>query len=141
MLSVRILVIDDEPGVAKALAWLLSRDGYTVDTAKNGSCALILLQTHRYDVLLCDLLMPEMDGQGFYATLTQQHGHLRQRVIFLTGDAMGADSTAFLQQCGQPWLIKPCNAATVRSAIQQMLQGTDASREHLSFPNTHIMRD
>ena len=129
MLSVRILVIDDEPGVAKALAWLLSKDGYTVDTAENGALALTLLQTQRYDVLLCDLLMPELDGQGFYAILTQQYGALRQRVIFLTGDTLGAESTVFLQQCGQPWLTKPCNAATVRNAIQQMLQGADASRE------------
>jgi len=42
-------------------------------------------------------------------------------VIFLTGDTLGAKSTAFLEQCGQPWLPKPCKAAEVRSAIEQML--------------------
>jgi hypothetical protein len=42
-------------------------------------------------------------------------------VLFLTGDTLGADSTAFLAQCGQPWLYKPCNAAAIRHATQQML--------------------
>lgn len=129
MLPVKILVVDDDPGVAKALARLLSRDGYTVDTAENGALALTLMQTHRYDVLLCDLLMPELDGRRLYATLAQQYGYLRERVIFLTGDALNVETTAFLQQCGQPWLPKPCTAAEVWSAIQQMLQGPNASRE------------
>ena len=122
-------MIDDEPSVASALALLLSKDGYSVDTADNGALALTLLQSHRYDVLLCDLLMPELDGKGFYAALTEQYGSLRQRVIFLTGDTLSGDSTVFLQQCGQPWLPKPCTAAAVRSAIQQMLHQVNAYRE------------
>ena len=119
---VRILIVDDEPGFVRALTRLLSHDGATVDTAANGECALTQLQTHRYDVVLCDLLMPELNGQDFYAILLHQYAYLRQRVIFLTGDALGADSAAFLEQCGQPWLHKPCNAAEVRSAMQQMLR-------------------
>ena len=129
MLPVKILVIDDEPDMASALALLLSKDSHTVDTTENGSLALTLLQSHRYDVLLCDLLMPELDGKGFYAALTEQYGYLRQRVIFLTGDTLSGESMVFLQQCGQPWLAKPCTAAAVRSAIQQMLQQAHARRE------------
>ena len=119
---VRVLIIDDEPGFVRALMRLLSKDGVTVDTAANGRLALTQLQTQRYDVVLCDLLMPELDGQDFYAILLHQYSYLRQRVIFLTGDALGADSAAFLEKCGQPWLHKPCNAAEVRSAMQQMLR-------------------
>jgi CheY-like chemotaxis protein len=122
-----MLIIDDEPSFVGALVPLLSKDGYTVDTANNGAHALTLLQTQRYDVLLCDLLMPELDGQGFYAILTQQYAYLCQRVIFITGDILSAESTAFLQQCGQPWLHKPCNIATIRRAIQQMLHSANAS--------------
>jgi CheY-like chemotaxis protein len=127
MLSVRILVIDDEPGVAKALAWLLSRDGYTVDTAENGSLALTLLQTQRYDVLLCDLLMPEMDGQGFYAILTQHYGNLCQRVIFLTGDTLGAESTVFLQQCGQPGCTSPAMPRQSGASFSRCCKETQGS--------------
>ena len=127
MPPVRMLIIDDEPSFVSPLARLLSHDGLTVDTAANGELALTQLQKHRYDVVLCDLLMPELSGPDFYTILLRQHGYLRQRVIFLTGDILGGGSTAFLEQCGQPWLHKPCNAAKVRSAIQQILQRADGS--------------
>src|SRR4030095_9541104 len=56
---------------------------------------------------------------------------LCQRIIFVTGDTLNVESTAFLAQCGQPYLYKPCTAAAVREAIQQQLgrataTGTDA---------------
>jgi CheY-like chemotaxis protein len=119
---VTILLIDDEPGFVSALARILCHDGHTVDTAADGHAALTHLQAQRYDVVLCDLRMPTLDGAAFYALLCQQHAYLRQRVIFLTGDTLGAASTAFLEQCGQPWVYKPCTAAAIRSALQQILR-------------------
>lgn len=120
--SVRILIIDDEPTFVAALARVLSRDGFTVDTATHGEVALAQLERHRYDVVLCDLRMPEIDGPAFFEIVIHQHPYLRQRVIFLTGDVLGTESTAFLEQCGQPWLYKPCHADEIRSAIQRVLQ-------------------
>ena len=117
----RILVIDDEQSFRHGLTQLLRRDGYTVDTAANGDLALRQLHEQCYDVVLCDLRMPGLDGVDFYDMLSHQHAYLRKRVLFLTGDTLGAESTAFLEQCGQPWVYKPCNAADIRTAIQQML--------------------
>jgi CheY-like chemotaxis protein len=96
--ALTILLIDDEPGFVSALAQLLRHDGSTVDTAANGHAALTHLQAHHYDVVLCDLRMPGLDGAEFYTILRQQHAYLRHRVLFLTGDTLGADSTAFLEQ-------------------------------------------
>lgn len=115
-----ILIIDDEPSLARALARLLQRDGYIVATASNGRHALAALQGQRYDVILCDLRMPELDGRAFYAQLQQRAPALCQRVIFLTGDSSAADHQAFLAQCGRPWLAKPCAIAVLRQAIQQV---------------------
>jgi CheY-like chemotaxis protein len=117
-----ILVIDDEPSVVRALTGLLRRDGYLVSTASNGRHALARLQEQHYDVILCDLRMPELDGPTFYAILTRQYPALRQRVIFLTGDTGGEDSRTFLTQCGRPWLRKPSPITTLRRAIQHVLQ-------------------
>ena len=61
-----ILVIDDEPSVVRALAGLLRRDGYRVSTASNGRHALAQLQVQPYDVIVCDLRRPELDGPAFY---------------------------------------------------------------------------
>ena len=63
---VRILVIDDERSFVSGLAQILRRDGYTVDTADNGTAGLAQLQAHRYDVLLCDLRMPGLNGPELY---------------------------------------------------------------------------
>jgi CheY-like chemotaxis protein len=123
-----ILLIDDEASFVQGLAQLLHRDGYTVDTAANGQHALAQLRTQHYDVVLCDLRMPALDGPTLYTIIQQQYPALCQRMIFLTGDTLGVESTAFLAQCGQPYLYKPCTAAEVRDAIQQRL-GRAASAE------------
>jgi CheY-like chemotaxis protein len=116
-----ILVIDDELSIVRALARLLQRDGYVVATARNGRDALAVLQVQRYDVILCDLRMPELDGRAFYTHLGQRAPALCQRVIFLTGDSSAADHQAFLAQCGRPWLDKPCPMVVLRRTIQQVL--------------------
>ena len=122
-----ILVIDDEPSMVRALAGLLRRDGYLVSTASNGRHALAQLQERPYDVILCDLHMPDLDGPAFYTILARQYPALRQRVIFLTGNTGGSANRTFLTQCGRPWLRKPCPIATIRRAIQHVLQ---------AFPHT-----
>ena len=119
---VRILVIDDEQSFVSGLSQILRRDGYTVDTAENGTAGLTQIQVHRYDILLCDLRMPDLNGQDLYALIINRYSYLSQRVIFLTGDTLSTDSTGFLEKCAQPWLAKPCHAAAIRSAIQHVLQ-------------------
>ncbi|HEY5864613.1 MAG TPA: response regulator [Candidatus Tectomicrobia bacterium] len=129
---VRILVIDDEQSFVRGLAHILRRDGYTVDTAENGTAGLAQLQAHHYDVLLCDLRMPSLNGPDLYALVLRQYAYLSQRVIFLTGDTLSTDSTVFLEKCAQPWLAKPCHAAAIRSAIQHVL--------HARAPHTTKMQ-
>jgi CheY-like chemotaxis protein len=119
---VTILLIEDEPSIVRALIRLLHHEGYTVDTADNGQRALAQLHTQPYDLILCDVHLPVLDGVAFYTLLAQQAPTLCQRVIFLTGDTLGAASTAFLAQCGQPCLYKPCTAAEVRCTLQQQLE-------------------
>jgi len=119
--SYTILIIDDEPSIVTALTGLLRHHGYTVETASNGALAWEHLHAQHFDVILCDLLMPEIDGQGFYTMLQQDYPSMASRVIFLTGDTMGETSAAFLRQCGQLAVYKPCGAAEVMDAIEQVL--------------------
>ena len=119
-LPLKVLLVEDNPAFAHVLAKLLRRDGATVDTADTGQRAVEHLQARSYDVLLCDLWLPELTGPEFYTLLQAQYPHLCARVIFLTGDTLGAESTAFLAQCGQPWLQKPFTAAALRRALQHV---------------------
>jgi CheY-like chemotaxis protein len=125
--SPRVLVIDDELSVVNGLVRLLRRDGYMVETADNGEQALVRLSEHAYDLLLCDLRMPDLDGATFYGRLLLQQPALARRVIFLTGDTLNAESMAFLERSGQPWLPKPCTAADVRSVVAQFLRTLKAT--------------
>lgn len=125
--SCAILIVDDEPSIALALAKLLSRQGYTVTTAANGALAWEHLRTKPYEVILCDLVMPEIDGHTLYTLLQRDNPCLAARVIFLTGDTIGEASTAFLHQCGQPWVYKPCRADQVLRAIEQVRCTAEAS--------------
>jgi CheY-like chemotaxis protein len=121
-----ILVIDDEPGITGALAYLLRRDGHTVETALNGRLALAKLRERTYDLILCDLRMPELDGRGFYRELERHYPYLLRRVIFLTGDALSPEAREFLEQVGLWQLSKPFRAVEVRQAVQQALHAGSA---------------
>jgi CheY-like chemotaxis protein len=117
-----ILLIDDEPGVQRALQRLLQRSGHAITTATNGLEGLAALQAHAYEVILCDMHMPDLDGPGFYRALEQQHPRLVSRVIFLTGDVLNPEAEAFFAQVARPRLAKPFKAQEVRRVIEQVLE-------------------
>jgi signal transduction histidine kinase/CheY-like chemotaxis protein len=117
-----ILLIDDEPSMQRALRRLLQRRGYEVTTAANGQEGLLALETRSYEVILCDMRMPDLDGPGFYRELKQRYPHLLARVIFLTGDVLSPEAEAFFAQVDNPRLEKPFKAQEVRRVIQQVLE-------------------
>lgn len=116
-----ILIVDDEVGIARGLARLLHRDGHQVAIANNGRQALAMLQTQEYDLILCDLRMPELDGPGLYQAVRRRQPHLLSRFIFLTGDTLGPEASAFLAQVEAPHLVKPFSATDSRSLVRQKL--------------------
>jgi PAS domain S-box-containing protein len=117
-----VLVVEDEPSLASGLARLLGRDGHTVDTVANGRLALAQLAVRAYDLILCDVRMPELDGPSLYRLLERQQPHLCQRFIFLTGDTLEPATQAFLEASGVVCLTKPFAIAEARSAIQRVLR-------------------
>ena len=118
-----ILIVEDELILATGLARLLRRDGHTVDTAANGRLALAQLDERAYDLILCDVRMPELDGPTLYRLLARQQPHLCSRVIFLTGDTLEPATQVFLEQSGAPCLTKPFRIAEARRIIGRTLDG------------------
>jgi CheY-like chemotaxis protein len=117
-----LLIVDDEVSTARALVALLRRDGHAVDTAVNGRQALDKLRTRSYDLILCDLRMPDLDGPGLYRALEHEQPHLCQRFIFLTGDILSQDARAFLEAAGVPYLAKPLRAMELRRVLRHIWQ-------------------
>jgi signal transduction histidine kinase/DNA-binding response OmpR family regulator len=116
-----ILIIDDELSLANGLARLLRRTGHTVETVANGRLALAKLDERTYDLILCDMRMPDLDGPSLYRLLERQKPHLCSRFIFLTGDTLEPATQAFLEQSNAPCLTKPFSIAEARRAIQRAL--------------------
>jgi signal transduction histidine kinase len=83
-----LLIVDDETGTRKALVRVFHRDGHTLDTAANGREALDKLRSRSYDLILCDLRMPELDGTSLYRTLSCERPQQQKRFIFLTCDTL-----------------------------------------------------
>jgi two-component system NtrC family sensor kinase len=117
----RILVVDDEAGVADVLVELLGVDGHQVDSASNGAEALAMLDHQSYDVILSDTRMPVLDGYGFFTELERRHPELRRRVAFLTGDVLNAHKRDLLERTAVPTLVKPFDLKEIRRIVHQLL--------------------
>ena len=103
----KVLVIEDEPALSVAVSEALTDAGFRVDRAADGQEALARIKTELYDLLVCDLKMPRMDGPTLYRAIMETKPTLAQRIIFVTGDVAGTDAERFLEETGCQWLAKP----------------------------------
>lgn len=117
----RILVIDDEQDVSELLRDILAGVGYQVSTVDNGRAALALLGKQAFDLILCDMRMPDVDGQGFYEALNETQPALCQRLIFITGDILNEVIKAFLEQVKRPVIEKPFIPDDIRDIVAHEL--------------------
>lgn len=103
----RALVVEDEAALGTAVADALSDDGFVVDRASNGQDAVALIAERSYDLVICDLKMPKLDGPSLYRRLAETHPALSKRMVFVTGDVAGTEAERFLEESGCRWLAKP----------------------------------
>lgn len=102
-----VLVVEDEPALASAVADALTDAGYNVERAGDGEEALERIASKVFDLVVCDLKMPRMDGPAFYRILSKQKPALARHVLFVTGDVAGTEAERFLLESGCRWLLKP----------------------------------
>jgi PAS domain S-box-containing protein len=119
--NVRALVVDDEVDVAELIAEILKKEGFRVDLAHSGLQAVERLKNHRYDLLLSDLNMPELDGRGLYEVIRDDFPDLLERTAFITGDTMGFASQGLLRESKRPYLEKPVSPAELRELVYRLL--------------------
>jgi two-component system NtrC family sensor kinase len=103
----KALVVEDEAALGQAVADALGDAGFVVDRAANGEEALTWIERQPYDLVICDLKMPRLDGPSLFRQLAVTHPALSKRMVFVTGDVAGTDAERFLEECGCRWLAKP----------------------------------
>jgi PAS domain S-box-containing protein len=121
---IRVLVIDDEDSVRQILNRALQRDGYQVDAVANGETGLECLSSKLYDLILCDIRMPQLDGPDFYCQVRDKYPHLAQKIVFMTGDTLSPSTRLFLNDVNPPYLNKPFELHALDHIVQQILDVT-----------------
>jgi CheY-like chemotaxis protein len=102
----RLLLVDDEPLVLRSLRRMLAE--HHVDIAQSGHEALTRLEQERnYDLIFCDLMMPDMDGTILYAELERSLPEVLDRIVFCSGGAFTARTKQFLESSTRPFVEKP----------------------------------
>jgi signal transduction histidine kinase len=116
-----ILVVEDETALAAAVADALRDEGYAVEHAADGEEALGRMKAGAFDLVICDLKMPRLDGPSFFRALAADDPALAKRVIFVTGDVAGTEAEAFLASSGCRWLAKPFRLADLLKCVREEL--------------------
>ena len=117
----RVLVAEDEEALGEAVAGALADAGFRVDRASDGAEALARVRERAYDVVICDLKMPKVDGLQFYQEMAASMPQLVRRLIFVTGDVAGTEAERFLAGCGCRWLAKPFRLRELVRAAREVL--------------------
>ncbi|MCS4270068.1 two-component system copper resistance phosphate regulon response regulator CusR [Raoultella sp. BIGb0132] len=124
---VKILVIEDEPKAREYMRSGLTESGYVVDVAVNGQEGLFMAREHHYDLILLDVMMPQMNGWEVMAQLDKQ---LDTPVIFLTAKGTVEDKIKGLELGADDYLVKPFSFAELLARIRTALRrGGQAKRE------------
>lgn len=117
----RVLVIDDEPLLCSALERILRPHHDVVFTTLAAEMLPRLEAGERFDLILCDLMMPRMNGMDFHAALHRLRPELTGRVIFLTGGAFTPQAQAFLERVPNRRVEKPFSARTLLEVTREVL--------------------
>jgi CheY-like chemotaxis protein len=122
------LIVDDEVELAVMLDRMLAALGFRCDLAATGREAQLLLSDRDYDVIFCDLRMPDLGGQDLYGWLEENREHLCRRTAFVTGDILNRAADGFLARSGRPVLEKPFVPDDVRRLIASLATDEQSGR-------------
>lgn len=127
----RVLVVEDEPTVAQLVADVLTDEGHRVETVLDSRDGLARTRQKQFDLVICDLRMPHLDGRGFYEALLREGATAYTRLIFITGDTLAPRTLAFLEKYGLPYLAKPFLVEELKEIVSRVLNSPDADPSSL----------
>ena len=119
----RVLIVDDEPMVALALKRLLKREHEVTAVNEARSALARILTGERFDLVLCDLMMPGMNGMELYQELLASAPEQAEKVIFMTGGAFTAATEAFVELHRDRFVSKPVDLEELRRVIHAHSKG------------------
>jgi DNA-binding NarL/FixJ family response regulator len=118
MSTKRILVIEDEPEMLRNMLTILKMEGYKTLSAENGRLGLEIAARERPDMILCDVMMPELDGYGVLEALRASEDTMAIPFLFLTARAEKQDLRTGMNLGADDYLTKPVDADDLLAAIE-----------------------
>jgi len=98
----RILVVEDEPTVAQLIVDVLKEEGHHAEAVLDSQEGLTLLSRSRYDLVICDVRMPRLDGPAFHDALVRTGSPIRDKILFTTGDMLAPRTSSFSSRMACP---------------------------------------
>jgi CheY-like chemotaxis protein len=117
-----VLVLDPDTAVRQSLIDVLSLEGHEVDGAGDADSALLILDQRRYDLVIADLRMPDLDGPRLVAALGERFGEALPSVVFVTAATFDPHYGGFLADLRAPVLVKPLKPGRVLELVGKVLQ-------------------
>ncbi len=121
-MSAKLLLVDDEPGVRESVQAYLEDSGYQVQVASNAKDAWDMLQHQLPDLVISDLMMPQVDGYQFLQQLREDPKFVALPVVFLTARGMKSDRITGYQAGCDAYLSKPFDPEELIAIVQNVLQ-------------------
>jgi DNA-binding NarL/FixJ family response regulator len=131
----RILVIEDEPEMRRNLATILRLEQFHPIPAENGRVGIELAAKENPDLILCDVMMPEVDGYGVLQALRENPRTVAIPFIFLTAKGEKPDIRAGMNLGADDYLTKPVPKLELLDAIRSRLQRADQQSKPVFKPN------
>lgn len=119
----KILIVDDEPNIVLSLDYLVRKKGYTPFIARNGSEALSIAHAEIPDLILLDIMMPDIDGYEVCQTLKSDERFAATKIIFLSAKSKKEDIEKGMQMGADKYFTKPFSTKQLLQEMVDLLQG------------------
>lgn len=129
-MSAHILLVDDEPGLREAVQAYLEDSGFKVDVASNAERGWELVQQKLPDLVISDIMMPQVDGYQFLKRLREDPRFKALPVVFLTARGMTSDRICGYQAGCDAYISKPFDPDELVAIVKNLLERRAAARQH-----------
>jgi signal transduction histidine kinase len=136
----RILIIDDSKAIRESLFDLLTSEGYECHQAENGKIGVLIAQEYIPDLIICDVMMPEMDGLGVIETIRRNPLTSGIPFIFLTSMASRQDQRKGMELGADDYITKPFTSPEILAAVEYRIKKNQGFQKKLNQLRESIAR-
>ena len=120
----RVLVVDDEPNIVMSLRFLMEREGFQVEVASTGQAVVAALDREPADLVLLDIMMPELDGFEVCQRIRDNPAWCATKVVMLTAKGRDVERDKGLALGADEYVTKPFSTRDLVAKVKQMLAPT-----------------